>query len=375
MRPRWTHTPGANQMKRSQSPSHYSASDILYNAERNKGNMDVFKLAFETTIVGVLAFLWIGIAIDLLLPSLLPRIVAAVTEKNQTLVGLGVLSLAYCLGSATLPISSQLVNDEHWPLPEDAIRCWVSIAQESQYAKIGHAELPKQYIPLSDDLLACRCTLWDRLMPVDPKTGKRGLELSLSELRGNDDAKKQRILTMFQLREAKVMNQSPEKTERIRQLHERIVVLRGAVLQASVLLLIGSSWWSWAFSPLSATADGCGQRSSTTSRSLTPSHFCRCREASTFRTRPDNTPRRTPKPALWGNALGARILAKIGASNKSEALMEMTFATATDSQPTNLSSWMELPEDVWRRQREAAMIRACRILGIPYKPEYAEIGR
>jgi hypothetical protein len=226
-------------MKRSQSPSHYSASDILYNAERNKGNMDVFKLAFETTIVGVLAFLWIGIAIDLLLPSLLPRMVAAVTEKNQTLVGVGVLSLAYCLGSATLPISSQLVNDEHWPLPEDAIRCWVSIAQESQYAKIGYAELPKQYIPLSDDLLACRCTLWDRLMPVDPKTGKRGLELSLSELRRNDDAKKQRILTMFQLREAKVMNQSPEKTERIRQLHERIVVLRGAVLHAYVLLLIG----------------------------------------------------------------------------------------------------------------------------------------
>jgi hypothetical protein len=55
--------------------------------------------------------------------------------------------------------------------------------------------------------------------------------------------------------------------------------------------------------------------------------------------------------------------------------MEMTFVTATDSQPTNLTSSMELPEDVWRQQREAAMIRACRILGIPYKPEYAEIGR
>jgi hypothetical protein len=54
--------------------------------------------------------------------------------------------------------------------------------------------------------------------------------------------------------------------------------------------------------------------------------------------------------------------------------MEMTFAAATDSQPTNLSSVIE-PEDVWRQQREAAMIRACRILGIPYKPEYAEIGR
>ena len=35
------------------------------------------------------------------------------------------------------------------------------------------------------------------------------------------------------------MNQGSEKTERIRQLHERIVVLRGAVFHGYVLLLIG----------------------------------------------------------------------------------------------------------------------------------------
>jgi hypothetical protein len=35
--------------------------------------MDVFKLAFETTVVGVLAFLWIGVAIDLVSLNFLPR--------------------------------------------------------------------------------------------------------------------------------------------------------------------------------------------------------------------------------------------------------------------------------------------------------------
>ncbi len=105
--------------------------------------MDVFKLAFETMIVGLLAFLWLGVAIDLVLPTFFARIVpaAAVIEKNQTLISIGVLSLAYCVGSAILPISSQLVNDEHWPLSEDAIRCTVFIQQDERLQAGGNAEV------------------------------------------------------------------------------------------------------------------------------------------------------------------------------------------------------------------------------------------
>jgi hypothetical protein len=200
--------------------------------------MDVFKLAFETTIVGVLSFLWIGIAIDLLLPSLLSRMLAAVNEKNQTLLGVGALSLAYCLGSAILPISGQLVNDEHWPLPEDAIRCWVSLEQDKEMAQVSYTGLPKQYLSLGD-LSDCRCTLWDRYLPADPKTGRRSLEFHHSRDRAEDLAKKQKILSIFQLHETQVLNQGLDKTERIRQLHERIVVLRGAVFHGYILLLIG----------------------------------------------------------------------------------------------------------------------------------------
>src|SRR3981189_1305617 len=35
------------------------------------GQMDVFKLAFETTVVGLLAFLWLGVATYLLFPDFL----------------------------------------------------------------------------------------------------------------------------------------------------------------------------------------------------------------------------------------------------------------------------------------------------------------
>ena len=37
--------------------------------------MDVFKLAFETTIVGLLAFLWLGMAVDLVYPAFFAKIV------------------------------------------------------------------------------------------------------------------------------------------------------------------------------------------------------------------------------------------------------------------------------------------------------------
>lgn len=65
------------------------------------------------------------------------------------------------------------------------------------------------------------------------------------------------------------------------------------------------------------------------------------------------------------------LLLKLG---HQRGIMEMILVAA-EPQPTNCVSLLESPEDVWRQQREAAMIRACRILEIPYKPEYAEIGR
>jgi hypothetical protein len=105
--------------------------------------MDVFKLAFETTIVGLLAFLWLGLATDLLFPNFFMRVFGTVPDKYQTPLGVGALLLAYCLGSAILPISSQLLNDEHWPLSEDAIRCMVFVEHERQRVETDPAEALK----------------------------------------------------------------------------------------------------------------------------------------------------------------------------------------------------------------------------------------
>ncbi len=217
--------------------------------------MDVFKLAFETTMVGVLAFLWLGIAVDLIYPPFFVEFVPKIVGKNDTLLGVAVLSLAYCIGSAIIPISSQLVNDEHWPVPEDAIRCLVLEDLSDQLEGIGQSALLKPYEP-GDDFNACHRTFFERFREKDPETNRRrvtwdkiwsGLRVTFEPMDKDhrtaykkteieNEKKVGNILTKFQ-------HQGTDKTERLRQLHERIVVLRGAVFNGFSFLLICVFAW------------------------------------------------------------------------------------------------------------------------------------
>lgn len=210
--------------------------------------MDVFKLAFETTIVGLLAFVWLGIAIDLAAPNLAARnlfaeVIPKFLGENDKLLGVGLLVLAYIVGSAIVPISSQLLNDEHWPLPEDAIRCQVSRDQEERLGKIAKLGFPEN-VPNLNNSIVGKCSFWDRFVTVEPSTGERTLTLRQiwtglkTPATVEEIEMKKEILTVFQLQESAVMNQGADKAERFRQLHERIVVLRGAVFSGAALFLI-----------------------------------------------------------------------------------------------------------------------------------------
>jgi hypothetical protein len=54
----------------------------------------------------------------------------------------------------------------------------------------------------------------------------------------DDDINRDKLLTLFLLYEAKVLSQGLDKTESFKQLRERIVVLRGAVISGTVLFLL-----------------------------------------------------------------------------------------------------------------------------------------
>ncbi len=184
--------------------------------------MDVFKLAFETIIVGLLAFLWVGAALYLLFPDHLANLtyskVSAFAKDNPTLLSVAALTVAYCLGSAILPISNQLVNDEHWPYPEYWIRCRSVIQEQRSLEQIGYAALPSPLTP--PDWQPHKCTIYSE------------------EKNSADVIKTRRILTFFEQQERTILSQPSENTERLKLLHQRIVVLRGAAFSGCILFLI-----------------------------------------------------------------------------------------------------------------------------------------
>jgi hypothetical protein len=210
--------------------------------------MDVFKLAFETIVVGLLAFVWLGVGAYLFSPDflgdLLSRRIPAFAKDNQTFLSVAILTVAYCLGSAILPISNQLLNDEHWPLPENAIRCQVFTQQQMQLKGIDYSAVPEHLSP--DDLSPVHCSYWAPLFERGGIWHRIGTFLRLwapspfkksDGAASGDDAKKEKILSLFQLKESRLLNQSPEG-EQLKLLHERIVVLRGAVFSGFVLSLL-----------------------------------------------------------------------------------------------------------------------------------------
>lgn len=210
--------------------------------------MEVFKLAFETTIVGLLTFAWLGLATYILFPESLTGSVGWIDSRDldnyKTALGVGILTLAYCLGSAILPIAKQLVDDEHWPLNEDGVRCRVFVKQQSELKNAGVLPRDIDYSP-SKDLY---CSHWSPIFTKGIGMGERvrrfrRLAAPLprdpeDEKEKNDRNERETILTHFQQQEAEILLQAPEKTELLRQLYERIVVLRGAVFSGFVLLLI-----------------------------------------------------------------------------------------------------------------------------------------
>jgi len=134
--------------------------------------MDVFKLAFETTIVGLLTFVWLGVATYLLFPDFkldsIKERLPALVKDNPTAIGIGALILAYCLGSAILPIANQLVNDEHWPLNESGIRCQVFTEQGHWLKNVGVDELPKGKDFSLAELEPGHCSYWAPIFTARP---------------------------------------------------------------------------------------------------------------------------------------------------------------------------------------------------------------
>lgn len=237
--------------------------------------MDVFKLAFETTVAGLLAFLWLGVAGYLVFPAFVHDVLIkkgpGFVANNQTVSGIAILTFTYCLGSAILPISQQLVNDDHWPLTENAIRCQVFSRQELQLLEVHDLALPDHnslaaliprhcsyWAPVLERNITFGRRIWrlvllwkgtevtededqrENNVSAEPRpAGRSGIDVTRECVNENSDACKiAKILTIFRQQESAILNEGTDKTERLRQLHERIVILRGAIFSGFILVLM-----------------------------------------------------------------------------------------------------------------------------------------
>jgi hypothetical protein len=176
--------------------------------------MDALKIAFETIIVGALALPWMLLVVDLFSPAkeqLLDTLLD--TIKNQTVAAVAgalLFAMAYLVGSSVARLAEDFFNDEdlHTKFTEDEIRTAV-------YCKPTDPWLIQRGITLVDD---------------------NGGQIPAAQICSGDS--ENNVRQAFAVQESALMVAGPDKTDKLRYLHQQIVVLRGAALDGLITTLL-----------------------------------------------------------------------------------------------------------------------------------------
>ncbi len=193
-------------------------------------NMDAFKFAFETTIVGLLAVPWLALVINIFLQpfqvnrSEEGRLLSKLLEPAA--LSILVLVLAYVLGSAVSPLATQLLDDPAMP--------GIKIRQI-------RADLYLQYLD------------WLKVDPSLNSSNSSGRPMSLAgtdllkclspPLAGLPKHRSSKMCwekadNLFLLQEEAVLREGTDRTARISRLYEQVIVLRGAVFNGVVFVVL-----------------------------------------------------------------------------------------------------------------------------------------
>ena len=225
--------------------------------------MEALKFAFNTLIIGALALPWMALLMRMYFPPATDRksghgaLVSALPDHaRDPVLSIVILALGYFLGVAITRTSDDFFGDEDlWSLPTEP-----SIREDVYYHEYCDANgvvaartLPK---PLdTSEVFFC------------PPQGVKPAS-SQKALKGADWHKTwgDAIMQFFRLQESKLLLQGDEKITRLRELHDQIVILRGATLNGMVLSTLcffgfcasfqnGSrTWWSYALTHVGAIA-------------------------------------------------------------------------------------------------------------------------
>jgi len=182
-----------------------------------------------------------------------------VSKQNQPAVaGVLLFAMAYSLGSAVSRIAQDFFDDDdlHFRVSNYLFR--VGVTESSVRTDVSCHTLPaKSAAPKAPDPLAEKretfknnnpdCTYtgrWFVRQTVDPITNQLITAKWISE---QEDGAEE----IFRFQEAAVLLQGTDATEKLRQFHEQIMVLRGAAFNAMLAFSLCLFWWVSKFqSPL-----------------------------------------------------------------------------------------------------------------------------
>jgi hypothetical protein len=189
--------------------------------------MDVFKLAFETVIVGLFALPCLLVMIDLTKPDLfsssavshLKRIIP--TELRPQAIALTLFPFAYLMGLVIAPVACEFLNDSDMLgglLPnQDKI-------QALTYAQVDGPPLP------GADMSA-------KVKPANYPGEAR------SDAAYDAETFRKAVHKEFAHEESTLLLRGPDGSGRVNRLHERMTVLQGATFSAFVLMVLcGFAW-------------------------------------------------------------------------------------------------------------------------------------
>lgn len=220
--------------------------------------MGAFIIAFDTIIVGTLALTWVLLVIHLFFSNTelrLGKLLEWVGKQNQpALAGVLLFAMAYSLGSAVSRIAQDFFDDDdlHIRVSHYLFRVGVtesSIRTDVSCHTLQHAaDTPKPGDPIAakretfknNDPNCIYTGRWIIRQTIDPTTGQRVTAQWISK---QEDGAEE----IFRFQEATALLQGTDATERLRQFHDQIIVLRGAAFDGMLACSLCLFWWSAQF--------------------------------------------------------------------------------------------------------------------------------
>jgi hypothetical protein len=203
--------------------------------------MGALTIAFDTTIVGALAFFWVLMVVHLFFvngENRLGKILDWVKDQEQpAVVGVLLFAMTYTLGSAVSRMAQDLFNDDDLYLQVPGRLFRAGLTEDRIHTRV--------YCDMYDDHLLMAGTenpaLLGEIYTFQALKAKKPLcwltlrwSVRYTYDREADDKLKDTAVDIFSLQENALMVKGEDYTVRLRQIHNQIMVLRGAAFNGLI---------------------------------------------------------------------------------------------------------------------------------------------